>query len=576
MAMQGRKEFKLDSLIFLPYINDKKSTPKEFPLHLLNDNEVLFSFNEFDTIDITLDGVQYDVSIDCQSYIDEKSEVKVCDDMVLHLEPHKVYTISQNGNFDIGYNPGRYSICITHKNGFSKTIYFDVVSNYSISELSVVNLAKEIEKLVTGISLDFSRRRIGSETYQADERGNAFILKVLTVYYKQFEFACENVLKLKSSSLANKVVKDKMLGRQNFASIRKNLTSNDIYSVKKVLVNNDILPILKNYFDKIYKTLNEINIDFSKEISNINTKISNEKEDMSSLEKIINDTTTNTRKLISKQNELKSVKGNFDTDIIKRNVFIEWEYAYQRVYKNTLRVLNSIKFSNVVNNGQLDINFCQNKDYNFIKEFTNLITGNASKLKIDQNEFYASKKTSQIFELYGLVIIVKALNELGYELEGNIDFFTKLDSDSKFIFINKNKRIEVIYDHLCKYYKEAELGEVVNINSRNNKPDYILKYYNDNNLTNMAIVEMKYRSLKNYKDCNEGPLDYTVNDYYQLACFEEPDKFPKRLVSNVVIIYPSKEKAEYIRGFARFLSFNPARKIENNETFHTLKKLLDK
>ncbi len=574
--MQGRKEFKLDSLIFLPYINNKKSNPKEFPLHLLNDNEVLFSFNEFDTIDITLDGFQYDVSIDCQAYIDENGELKVCDDMVLHLEPHKVYTISQNGNFDIGYNPGQYSIHIKHKNGFSKTIYFDVISNNSISEQSVVNLAKAIEKLVTGISLDFSRRRIGTETYQADEHSNAFILKTLTLYYKKFESACENVLKLNSTSITNRVVKDKMLGRQNFASIRKNLTSNDIYSVKKVLVNNDILPILNKYFIKIYKTLSKINIDFSKEISNISVKISSENKDISSLEEIINDSTTNNRKLISKQNELKSVKSNFDADIKKRNVFVEWANAYQSVYKNTIRVLNSTKLSNVVTNSELDISLSQNRDYNFIKEFTNLITGNDSKLKIDQNEFYASKKTSQIFELYGLVIIVKALNELGYELEGNIDFFTKLDSDSKFIFINNNKRIEVIYDHLCKYYKEAELGEVVNINSRNNKPDYILKYYNNNNLTNMAIVEMKYRSLKNYKDCNEGPLDYTVNDYYQLACFEHVNEFPKRLVSDVVIIYPSQEKAEYRRGFARFLSFNPARKIENNETFKTLINILKK
>lgn len=544
-------------------------------IHEIQDDEMIFNFNEFESIGIKVTGEDYTVSIDCAAYLEDDKVVKT-EETTLTLEHDKTYTISLNGNFDLGYNPGIYNICFKHKNGNVINACFEVTTNSDVPEESFISLREKIEDFISGLSLDLGKTAIAPDS-DADLSSKQYLFKAFCDFSKDFNRACCNIEKELDTKLENKIVKTENSAKQNQTSIKKSIQKGTSYGVKKQENLNKTAGVLKQYLIRIEKKLKLIKEPFEANINRLLKEIEYLEGEVVKKTNDLNNEYLSENKIKGINNRINAlnslIKGKKNSLDITREHF----EAY-KIIKNSMTKLLSIKSMKKAEakiTGDTTL-FTTNTNFKFIKEFTNLIEGKESKLR-DGFEYYDKKKSSELFEIYGLILICQALKEIGYESSVDLNSLTNIESNDSFIFTRDNKTIKVIYDNYAKNYKEADIDDVVSINSRNNKPDYTLVYYEDDVFKDIVIVEMKYRSLakifNSFKsDCE---LDFTINDYFQLAYKETNETYPIRGVSKVLLLYPSQREAEFVRSFAHIISFNPSIDEEESESFKLLTQLLD-
>lgn len=544
-------------------------------IHEIDEDGIIFNFNEFESIGIKVTGTDYTVSLDCAAYMEDDKVVKT-KEATLTLEHDKLYPISLNGNFDLGYNPGTYNICFKHKNGNVINACFEVTTNSDVSEESFIALRKKVEDFISGLSLDLHKNAIAPDA-NADFSSKQHLFKAFCDYSKDFNRACHNIENDLDTKLENKIVKTENSAKQNQASIKKTIQKGTNYGVKKQENVNKTAGVLKQYLIRIDKKLTLVKEPFETNINRLLKEIENLKTEVLKKKNDLNDEYLSLNKIKGINNRISSLEGLIKGKQNSLDVTREHFEAY-KIIKNSMTKLLSIKSMKKAEakiTGDTNL-FTTNTNYKFIKEFTNLIEGKDSKLR-DGFEYYDKKKSSELFEIYGLILICQALKEIGYESSVDLNSLTNIETGDNFIFTKDNKTIRVLYDYYAKNYKEADIDDIVSINSRNNKPDYTLVYYEDDQFKEIVIVEMKYRSLAkifdNFKDDCE--LDYTINDYFQLAYKETNNTYPIRGVSKLLVLYPSKREEEFIRSFAHIISFDPSIDEEYSKSFHLLTQLLD-
>ncbi len=547
----------------------------EIPIYKIEEDEMLFDFNEFDSIGIMVTGTDYTVSLDCAAYMEDDKVVKT-EETTLTLEHDKLYTISLNGNFDLGYNPGIYNICFKYLKGNVINACFEVTTNSDVSEESFISIREKIEDFIAGLSLDLHKNAIAPDA-DADLSSKQYLFKAFCDYSEKFSFACHNIEKYLDTKLENKIIKTENSAKQNQASIKKTIQKGTNYGVKKQENLNKTAGVLKQYLIRIDKKLKLVKEPFEANINRLLEEIESLEAEVVKKTNDLNNEYLSENKIKGINNRINALNGLIKGKQNSLNMAREHFEAY-KIIKNSmtkLLSLKSMKKAEAKITGDTTI-FTTNTNFKFIKEFTNLIEGKESKLR-DGFEYYDKKKSSELFEIYGLILICQALKEIGYESSVDLNSLTNIESNDSFIFNRDNKTIKVIYDNYAKNYKEADIDDIVSINSRNNKPDYTLVYYEDDVFKEIVIVEMKYRSLAKIfhsfkSDCE---LDFTINDYFQLAYKETNETYPIRGVSKVLLLYPSEREVEFVRSFAHIISFTPSIDEEDSKSFKLLTQLLD-
>lgn len=570
--MQNSREV----FIVYDFNNNKRRVVLNNPIVQIETGANIFSFNEFESIEVEYIGTDYEVTIEANAYkISGEDEIISTENMSLELEPNKKYVISEHGNFDIGYNPGTYCISFKHKSGNVIDANFDVYTNQDVSEESITDMVEKIEGFLEGLSSDFSKRTINSSEINISDTGQKLLLKALVDHNKDFVHICNNLRENLSSTLSNTILKDTKGLKQNSRSIRKSIVKGQNYGVKKIEEIDKTCGKLKEYLTRISNKISDIKIPFDKNIINYKSKIQDLEEEINAKEEYLKDENVSKRKRL--ENQLKELKSRLSKSRKSLSENESWFEAYKNVSNSAKRLLNLKELKEFDTRITVDTEMFNNdRNFAFIKQFTLLIEGKENRLDDIVKNSYALKKTSELFEIYGLILITKALIKLGYESKFELEDMQGLESGSSFEFSNGTKTISLLYDYSCNYYKEASMDEVVSINSNHNKPDYILVYYDNNLFKDMMIVEMKYRSLNKFFDRfdKDIPLDYTINDYYQLAYKTSEDTYPIRGVSKVLMLYPSKNETHFIRSFADILSFNPSKDEDNSESFKLLCNIL--
>ncbi len=547
----------------------------EIPIYKIEEDEMLFDFNEFDSIGIMVTGTDYTVSLDCAAYMEDDKVVKT-EETTLTLEHDKLYTISLNGNFDLGYNPGIYNICFKYLKGNVINACFEVTTNSDVSEESFISIREKIEDFISGLSLDLHKNAIAPDA-DADLSSKQYLFKAFCDYSDKFSFACHNIEKYLDTKLENKIVKTESSAKQNQASIKKTILKGTNYGVKKQENINKTAGILKQYLLRIDKKLKLIKEPFEANINRLLEEIESLEAEVLKKTNDLKDENLSLNKIKGINNRIKClnsfIKGKRNSLDTTREHFEAYKIIKNSMTK--LFSLKSMKKAEAKITGDTNL-FTTDTNFKFIKEFTNLIEGKDSKLR-DGFEYYEKKKSSELFEIYGLILICQALKEIGYDSSVDLNSLTNIQSNDSFIFTRDNKTIKVIYDNYAKNYKEADIDDVVSINSRHNRPDYTLVYYEDDEFKEIVIVEMKYRSLAKIfhsfkRDCE---LDFTINDYFQLAYKETNETYPIRGVSKVLLLYPSEREVEFVRSFAHIISFTPSIDEEDSKSFKLLTQLLD-
>ncbi len=567
----------LESFIVYDFNGGKRRVVLNENIVRIENGCVIFRFNEFESIEVEYLGSEYSITIEASAYkLSGEDEIISTENMLFELEPNKKYILSELGNLDIGYNPGTYSIKFSNKYGNTIDAKFEVYTNQDVLEESITDMVKEIESFLEGLAQDFSKKTINSTEIRLNNKNQQSLLKSLVEYDSDFRRVCNNISKDLNTNLSNTILKDGKGIKQNAKSIRKSITKGQNYGVKKKEEISKTCGVLKTYLTRINNEISTINIPFEEKIAKFKKDIIQFEEDIKSKNEYLNSDITKGRKRI--ENQIKDLNSKLAKTNKDLNTYQIWYESYKNVSNSTKRLLNLKELREFDVRITVDTNiFSTDRNFAFVKEFTNLLEGKENKLEDLTTNSYALKKTSELFEIYGLILITKALIKLGYESQFELNDIDSLENGARFEFKKDDCNIVLLYDYACNYYKEASEDEVVTINSNNNKPDYILVYYEKDEFKDMKIIEMKYRSLaKIFDNYNKDmSLDYTINDYYQLAYKESNDTYPIRGVSNVLVLYPSKNETSFKRSFSDIISFNPSIDDDKSNSFKLLCNILN-
>lgn len=570
-----------DKLI-ITYLSRDKNNIFEIDLNNLKENKILFAFNEYEDVAIRLASDIYNVKIECISYLDENNKYVALEDNLLYLHNGVDYIISKNGNFDIGYNPSQYHIIISDSLK-EYDCFFNVEFNHQISEDGMNNIIESINKFISGLTIDFFKNQHINGISNIFDENEFYIYEILEKYHLKLSVICDRIISSLRMNISGTIVNSNYEKKQNSKSLRKNLTKfNSIYSVRKdQTANNKNNIILKKYLMKILfliekskegLNLNEIIEDIDLEIMSITNNILIEEENSTKKN-------ANFNKMII-ENHIKSLKNEKRVKMQWKQKLINWQESYNKVYFSLKKILNinEIKVLNTNNQIQYSFDFYANNEYKFISDLYSLLFTKISYTeKNGKSNIFSRKKSYEIFEIYGFIIIQNIIKEIGFNYMSNknntiFDFY----SGAEFQYVLGNKKIIVKYDYYCEKYNNSLEGNVVNINSKNCKPDYIILFYEDEKIKNIVVVEMKYRNLKYLIDFDGGSTetDITLEDYSQLGFLKYKRKIPERLVRNVLLLFPSKDELCFDRNMANYIGLNSNINFDESKSYSFIKNII--
>ena len=567
--------------LIVNYLSRNTNNKIEIDLNDIKNNGILFSFYEYEDISIMLESSIYSVKIECLSYLDQEEKYNSTDDNTLFLQNGKTYIISKNNNYDIGYRPEMYHIIIRDSIRELDCI-FKVDYNQQISNDGMNNIIDSINQFINGLTIDFFKSQPINGISSSNNKSDFYIYEILYKYHSRLSLTCDKIINDLKMNVSSKVVAGNFAQKQNLTSIRKNLTKpgDTVYNVKKVQTANNINNIiLKKYLLKILAIIEKCKLDLVPAIVAKETEmtclldlIDKENENLSKKNAHFN------KMMI--ENHILSLKS--DVEVLKKwkSKLLEWSNSYDNVCFSLRKLLsiNEIKSLDTNNQISYSADFNMNYDYKFIADFYSLISVDSFSIqKRNGVGLFSNKKSYEIFEIYGFVLLQNIIKQLGFEFFGQekstiFDF----SSGSEFIYVFENKKIIIKYDYYCEKYNNAQEDSVVNINSKNCKPDYLLLFYEDNILKNIVVVEMKYRNLKYLVDYDGGSTetDITLEDYFQLAYLRQKKHRPENIVRNVLLLYPSKNEQCFERNMANYIGINPEEKFDSSVAYNTIKSIV--
>ncbi len=567
-----------DKLI-IRFLSRSTNSVLDINLNNIKKDKLLFTFNEYEDLSVELDSDIYSIKMECLSFL-ENDQYKATDDNMLYLKKGKEYIISKNNNFDIGYRPSQYHIIISDSIGECDCI-FEVKYNNQVTIDGMNNIIENINNFINGLTIDFFKSQPINGLFNTTSNDDFCIYEILYKYHSRLSLTCEKIISDLKMNISNKVVSGHYMQKQNLGSIRKNLvkSSDIVYSVKKVQnANNTNNIILKKYLTKILNVIEKYKMDLIPIISvkeaerlKILRELSFERENLNKKNAHFNQ--------IIIENHIKSLET--DSKIIEKwkNKLLEWSKAYDFACFSIRKLLEIYEIKNLDVNNQIyySSDFNMNYDYKFIYDLYILLSSNYISNQKRQNiGLFSNRKSYELFEIYGFIILQNVIKELEFQYNGQekntiFDF----NSGKKFEYINEKKKIIIIYDYYCEKYTNALEETVVNINSKNCKPDYLVLFYEDNYLKNIVVVEMKYRSLKHLVDYEGGSTetDITLEDYFQLGYLRQNGRRPESIVRNVMLLYPSQEEVCFERNFSNYIGLNSELHFNESEAYKTIKKI---
>lgn len=547
-------------IFYFPFRPKKRETISLSYLFSSENPKAIFSDNE--TVYIQYQGENHQIEIECYSYrvVDEtissledlekeykennefqpteSMELEVKENGKLRLTSGKIYMLSSGGDSKIGYLPGVYSITI-RKTGTKNDVNLCFRVTSMISAKVFDDLGTLLESTMEGLSYDWERT--------GNEKGELTHERFLFEYFNlSTSDGKRNLERLRSECMLwkrrngyrteNTIVKSSQEKISNAKTIRYSIMhplNNGYYVLQKkqsVFTDDNIaleryvrysIKGLEQYKEKLVKTLNRL----SDERNSYQAEI---------------DSGNLTPGKMKNRNELIKTR---DDKIKKHQYVIEGVEATISILTSFLTSypLNQIRSQNIAKaekGGHMDASL-----YYFKELYSNIYLYSLKREGI----IPIRKKSTMLFELYGLVIIDHYLTSHGYQMQERDDRIHGISEDSLLIYRSNENLAYVYYNHPVKSYTEKgnKKEGLVSLNSNHDTPDYILEIHSmkDRSLLSCLIFEMKYRPLEYIDEKSKSFANYI--DYVQLGYREKDGKIKRGKVDQVFVVYPEEDEESY-------------------------------
>ena len=474
----------------------------------------------------------------------------------LYLKPLKdgeKYIIFKHSPDYYAMRRGKFSIRLTH----GQKIYYQYfeVCPQNVNDEEWIIMQKELEEEIQGLSSDIIRKNIAigdneKEVAPSKELYKFFVIK------KHFNNILAALIDIKDRP-NYKVEKDYRLEPLYHATYIDNITVKDYlmkgtgeekYLVPKRVYNYDLPE--NRWLKKIIKIYERELCLFQKSTLKYIGCVENEIKD---LEKYCD---RNIATINAKKNVIAELKKYLEAvrTILSISELIKSQEWYQEI-----REVDSLTIPHVL---IYDVRY--NAFYKVYKE----LQKNTISIKWDEGYAYSWKLSSEMYEIWCFIKVCRFLisSELGFketrgwifdEIKDEHILIPELRPGTKVEFAKKNLRIKAYYNlalgrNINNTDKEKE---PLFSNSRHVKPDIRLDLYKDDTYWCSLIIEVKYRTIKNFWESDS-------------ACKEQ------------IIAYKNDYKSKYCRGFSNeefvVRKINPIDRVWVFNPTHDVEKIIEK
>lgn len=434
------------------------------------------------------------------------------------LEGEK-YIIFEHSSDYYAMRKGRFAIRLTH----DQKIYYQYFEVYpqNVNDDEWTIMQKELEEEIQGLSSDIIRKNIAlgdneNEVVPSKELYKFFVIK------KHFNNILAALIDIKDKP-NYKVEKDYRLEPLYRATYIDNITVKDYlmkgtgeekYLVPKRVYNYDLpenrwLKKIIGIYERELYLFQESTLKYTEYV---------EKE-IKDLEKY---SERNIAVINAKKNVLGELKKYLETvrTILSISELIKSQEWYQEI-----REVDSLPIPHVL---IYDVRY--NAFYKMYKE----LQKNTISIKWDEGYAYSWKLSSEMYEIWCFIKVCRFLigSELGFKETRGWIFDEIKDEHILIPELRPGTKVEFVKENLkIKAYYNLALGRNINnidkekeplfSNSRHVKPDIRLDLYKDDTYWCSLIIEVKYRTIKNFwasdTACKEQIIAYK-NDYKSKFC----------------------------------------------------------
>lgn len=550
-------------------------------------NENLFSFKEYDKVDLLFFSSNSNIILKVESFTSENP---------ITLKSGETLSLSPGGDSDNMLVPGFYDISILNDTTEFKSLYS--IEPSSINYDSLLTMRETLDNICKGLSLNIYYERSGIEYIPTNMSGIDILAfgyletnskEIFSSISSILNNPIEDVTKTYSLTKSSKRPDNKSLRWQNkHVNIINTRTP---YKEKSMILtyenqeNNLIKLINEKLFystsrieEKILNHLNFLEIKKTSTFFKINL-LNSEKARLQNLYNV------NRRKIeIKKDIEILNTEiENYNSKINKLNSSLHTI----KLCKNNLAVfLNKdwVKNINSARKIKPTHKFLKRVDYSFLY---NVYLEILEKSDLNNpSKSFPSKKTSLLYEVYSVIILKNIFEEIGFKwidgwlksVSDILAFNGELSSGDKIILTNNNFRIEIFYDKMVRRTSElrrtSESG-IVSSNSDRRKPDILISLYKNNTFIKSMIVEVKYRkSSYLYNKNGETDVIHQLKEYRNLDYFDGLNRKISnvRPIQKVLVVHPGDKESKYIEDIYGFIFLTLLPIKDSNPIGYTLLK----
>lgn len=549
-----------------------------YNLDEVQEQETLFQFKEFEQVSLRLDGSKKSyIEFECADR-DALCRLKK-DDGVFVLNN---YDYNQDETKNVTFYPSKYYMSI-HCNNRTIECNFDVESN------ALGNKVDDIRKIVSDFSKGLELDIVSDGKARAGRKVTINqvmpLLDLLAEHEKMLQFEIQHVLSSPIETLEKVFV---------YSPVEKKVVKQSIlYNVKKGIVANSGRKTIQE--KKITSLNNKENMLLKRALYQIVDRC---QWIFHHVDESIALTNAQLKKKQSQFVELTQKKKNADKNPNDRRYYAritaEYEQMMQEIQKlqqelyTTKQKLEAIRrirncsnrflmdswLANIPKNHdvQYSLTLLHEPHYKKIIDFTNALYHEQSESLVKPSQ-YTFKKTSQLYELYVLILILNMLKKEGYVLDAErSSSLYALSEDEQFYLHKDHKTIRIVYDRMIKDTDEYPSDELVNQNSISNRPDLVFMVYEDDVLQHCIIVEVKCRKKNNiYQPTMDTPVMKQLKDYTNFWYFNNDLVLKKGVIDRVYLIFPQEElcKEYYNANQIGLLSLKPVYRFEEDKSYQS-------
>ena len=490
------------------------------------------------------------VFVQCDGARDRHTGAQVeAEDGEIRVPPGHSYLLSSPEDEHVFLTSGLHTI----KSSDGEFVYLSVDYSTDLSKPGIEAIVSALEELQSNLSLDFSSL---GESVPTEEQ---VVKSILDEYTPKLDRCVFGILNEFSASFRTEYVKSEAVGKQDSHSVRLNskiaARGGEYVSVKKsftfdTLENRVLKKVASILLFRLRSLLSDTQNALLKfESTGLNTREAVAKSIISSCEKCI----PLISQLLASQ-ELSSIEGTYS---VPRNL-VTFRQDYRTIF-----------------------DFCSD----LINLRSKATTG------------FKQRRNSKLFELYGLVIIDRALRLSGftrerdtatdvseYDLNGvslaygspigkaivrydeSIPHFTKVDTKTR-------KTGSLVYYLTDGEDKDTQNSETSRRGTDHLTPDYTIELFDNNGRFLYSIViDMKYRDFiklvgpdgipdkgEEVKLKKTNDLTATIQDYLSFGYVSPKHRLRPGAVDSLFYFYPDKKQSVYTSYFhaVKFVGVNP-------------------